>query len=81
VIVVGSQGGLPKDPLWYKNLQVNPICEVQIKRRKIHMKARTADPEERDVLWPKLVAHYPDFASYESWTDRIIPVVILEPVS
>ncbi len=79
VVVVGSQGGLPKHPLWYKNLVATPECEVQIKRRKMKMKARTATPEERAALWPKLVAHYPDFASYATWTDRIIPVVILEP--
>jgi F420H(2)-dependent quinone reductase len=81
VIVVGSQGGLPKDPLWYRNLQANPECEAQIKRRKIKMTARTASAVEREELWPKLVAHYPDFASYEAWTDRVIPVVILEPTS
>ncbi|MFZ1864189.1 MAG: nitroreductase family deazaflavin-dependent oxidoreductase [Polyangiales bacterium] len=81
IIVVASQGGLPKDPLWYENLRANPDCEVQIKRRKIEMRARTASAEERDRLWPKLVAHYPDFASYETWTDRIIPVVILEPIA
>jgi deazaflavin-dependent oxidoreductase (nitroreductase family) len=80
VIVVGSQGGLPNDPLWYRNLQANPRCEVQIKRRKIEMTARTASREERELLWPRLVAHYPDFASYQSWVERIIPVVILEPV-
>ncbi|MGB8223560.1 MAG: nitroreductase family deazaflavin-dependent oxidoreductase [Polyangiales bacterium] len=81
VIVVGSQGGRPNDPLWYRNLQANPRCEVQIKRRKIEMTARTASPEEREMLWPRLVEHYPDFASYQSWVERIIPVVILEPVA
>ena len=81
VIIVGSQGGLPKDPLWYKNLQANPDCEVQIKRRKMKMRAHTASPEERARLWPKLVEHYADFASYETWTDRVIPVVVLEPVA
>jgi deazaflavin-dependent oxidoreductase (nitroreductase family) len=81
VIVVGSQGGLPKDPLWYKNLKANPECKVQIKRRKMTMKARTASPEERERLWPRLVAHYEDFASYETWTDRVIPIVILEPAA
>ena len=44
------------------------------------MSARTASPEEREALWPKLVAHYPDYASYATWTERIIPVVILEPI-
>lgn len=79
VIVVASQGGLPRDPLWYRNLQATPECEIQIKRRKMKMKARTANSTERARLWPKLVAHYSDFASYEAWTDREIPVVILEP--
>ena len=81
VIVVASQGGLPKDPLWYKNLVANPECEVQIKRHKMQMRARSADPAERERLWPKLVAHYPDYASYETWTDRVIPIVILEPAA
>jgi deazaflavin-dependent oxidoreductase (nitroreductase family) len=80
LIVAASQVGLPKDPLWYRNLQAKPECDVQIKRRKMKMKARTAAPEEREHLWPKLVAHFADFASYQAWTDRVIPVVILEPV-
>ncbi len=81
MIVVGSRGGLPTEPLWYKNLVANPECEVQIKRRKLKVKARTASPEEREALWPKLVAHYPDLASYATWTERVIPVVILEPIA
>jgi deazaflavin-dependent oxidoreductase (nitroreductase family) len=80
IIIVASRGGLPSEPLWYKNLVANPECDVQIKRRKFKAKARTASPDERETLWPKLVAHYPDFASYATWTDRIIPVVILEPI-
>jgi len=81
IIIVASKGGLPSVPLWCKNLVANPECDVQIKRRKMKVKARTASPEEREALWPKLVAHYPDFASYATWTDRILPVVILEPVA
>ena len=80
IIIVASRGGLPSEPLWYKNLVANPECDVQIKRRKLKAKARTASPEEREALWPKLVAHYPDYASYATWTERIIPVVILEPI-
>jgi hypothetical protein len=43
------------------------------------MRARTADPAERAVLWPRLVELYSDYDSYQSWTDREIPVVVLEP--
>jgi deazaflavin-dependent oxidoreductase (nitroreductase family) len=79
VILWASQGGLAKDPLWYKNLESNPECEVQILRRKMKMRARTASHDEREAFWPKAVAHYPDLASYATWTDRVIPMVILEP--
>jgi hypothetical protein len=36
-------------------------------------------PDERAVLWPRLVDLYADFAKYQKWTDREIPVVVLEP--
>lgn len=79
IVIVASQGGLPKNPLWFGNVEANPDVTIQIKRRRLRMKARTASPDERERLWPKLVAHYPDFASYVTWTDRVIPVVICEP--
>lgn len=43
------------------------------------MRARTASPDERAALWPRLVDLYADDDSYQSWTDRVIPVVVLEP--
>jgi deazaflavin-dependent oxidoreductase (nitroreductase family) len=79
VIVVGSQGGLPKDPQWYRNLMASPETEVQILGERRKVRARTANVEERAALWPRLVEIYADFASYQSWTDREIPVVILAP--
>ena len=36
-------------------------------------------PQERSALWPRLVDLYSDYDSYQSWTDREIPVVLLEP--
>ena len=79
VILVASQGGMPKHPLWYLNLSANPEVEVQIGKNVRAMRARDATPEERQVFWPRLVEMYPDFASYQSWTERVIPVVVLEP--
>lgn len=81
VIVVGSQGGLPKHPQWYRNLMATPETRVQILGEKRDVRARTADSDERAALWPRLVEVYADFADYQSWTEREIPVVILEPRS
>jgi deazaflavin-dependent oxidoreductase (nitroreductase family) len=75
--LVASKGGWPEDPLWYKNLKAEPSVQVQIGPEVRAMRARTASPEERARLWPKLVAIYKGYADYQSWSDRQIPVVIL----
>jgi deazaflavin-dependent oxidoreductase (nitroreductase family) len=82
IVIVGSQGGLPKNPQWYANLEAEPVTTVEIKKEGVrHVRARTADADERAALWPRLVDIYADFDNYQRWTDREIPVVILEPLT
>ncbi|MEP9395286.1 nitroreductase family deazaflavin-dependent oxidoreductase [Gordonia sp. VNK1] len=78
-IVVASQGGLAKNPAWYLNLRDNPEVTIEVGRDRHELTARTADAAERDELWPQLVELYPDFDTYDSWTERTIPVVICQP--
>ena len=79
VVVVASQAGRPSHPLWFLNLEADPAVTVQIRGDRRPMRAHTATAEERAVLWPRLVALYSDYDSYQSWTEREIPVVVLEP--
>lgn len=79
IVVVASQAGRPEDPQWFCNVVADPAVVVQIGRVRTPMRATVADAAERDRLWPKLVALYPDYASYQSWTERTIPVVVLTP--
>ena len=78
-IVVASQGGLPRHPQWYRNLVAQPDTHIQIRGEHRDVRARVADPSERAALWPRLVEVYADFDTYQAWTEREIPVVILEP--
>jgi deazaflavin-dependent oxidoreductase (nitroreductase family) len=80
VVIVASQGGLPKNPQWYANLAAHPDTRISLRGEKNRpVRARTATPDEREALWPRLVDLYADFAKYQKWTERTIPVVILEP--
>ncbi|OUS90726.1 nitroreductase family deazaflavin-dependent oxidoreductase [Rhodococcus sp. NCIMB 12038] len=79
IILVASQGGLPKHPMWYLNLRANPQVTVQVKSRVRPMTAQVADPDERARLWPRLVDMYADFDNYQAWTERTIPVVVCTP--
>jgi deazaflavin-dependent oxidoreductase (nitroreductase family) len=77
VVTVASKGGMDHHPLWYRNMVANPDVDVQIGTTVAPMRARTASADEKAALWPKLVAMYPDYASYQARTQRDIPVVIL----
>ena len=79
VVLVASQGGSDKHPLWYLNLKANPEVTVQIKDEILNLTARDASEQERAEYWPKLTAFYKGFDDYQSWTDRVIPVVICDP--
>jgi len=80
LVIVASQGGLPKNPQWYPNLLAHPDTVVRVRKEGVRpVRARTATADERAVLWPRLVELYADFAKYAKWTDREIPIVVLEP--
>jgi deazaflavin-dependent oxidoreductase (nitroreductase family) len=79
VVIVASKGGDPKHPSWYHNLLANPDATIQIGPERRAVRARTATPEERERLWPEVVAMYEGYAGYQRRTEREIPLVILEP--
>lgn len=78
-LIVASKGGAPNHPAWYLNLVANPNAKVQVRSDVIGVTARTATPEEKVRLWPKMTAQWPDYDAYQQKTDRDIPLVILSP--
>jgi len=81
LVIVASYGGNPQHPSWFRNLVAHPDAEVEIGRERSLVRARVADPAERERLWPKAVAMYPPYAEYQTKTTREIPVVILSPAA
>ena len=79
VVVAASRGGSDRNPMWYLNLKANPKVQVQIKNEVLGRTARDANDEERARYWPQLVQMYPTYEDYQSWTDRVIPLVVCEP--
>jgi F420H(2)-dependent quinone reductase len=79
LVVIGSKGGTPTDPLWWENLKKNPEAEVQVGREHRRMRARLASAEERARLWPRVKRENPTYAQYEKRTTREIPVILLQP--
>jgi deazaflavin-dependent oxidoreductase (nitroreductase family) len=81
IILIASKGGDDRDPDWFRNLVAQPEIEVTMAgtgERK-RMRARTATPAEKSELWPRVVAAYRGYGSYQRRSPRDIPLVICEP--
>ncbi|MFJ3220267.1 nitroreductase family deazaflavin-dependent oxidoreductase [Kitasatospora sp. NPDC086801] len=79
--LVASQGGAPTNPTWYHNLVAHPQVELQDGAVRQDMTAREVEGAERELWWSRAVDVWPDYAAYQTKTDRVIPVFVLEPVT
>ncbi|HET8767228.1 MAG TPA: nitroreductase family deazaflavin-dependent oxidoreductase [Pedococcus sp.] len=77
---VASKGGAPEHPAWYANVRKNPVLDLQDDDRTWTVRARELEGEEREQWWERCVEAYPPYAEYQTKTDRLIPVFVLEPV-
>ena len=79
--VVASKGGAELDPAWCVNLRANPVASVDLGGRRIAVKARETEGDERDRLWRQMADGYKGYDNYKEKTNRQIPVFVLEPNS
>lgn len=79
-VIVASRGGDDRHPAWFLNLEQDPNVQVSLQGRPARpMRARVATDQEREELWPRIVADYKNYAGYQTKTSRQIPLVLLEP--
>jgi deazaflavin-dependent oxidoreductase (nitroreductase family) len=78
--VVASLGGAPNHPAWYHNLAHNPHVELQDGATRRDYTAREVTGDEKVEWWAHAVEAWPDYATYQAKTDRMIPVFVLEPL-
>lgn len=77
--VFASKAGAPTNPDWYYNLVAHPEVSVEIGTDTLAMQATPVEGSERDRIYAEQARQYPGFAEYEAKTDRVIPVVALDP--
>jgi deazaflavin-dependent oxidoreductase (nitroreductase family) len=77
--LVASKAGGPTNPAWYRNLVVHPRVQLQDGPTRRDYLAREVAGDERAVWWQRAVEAWPEYAQYQARTDRLIPVVVLDP--
>ena len=83
VVVVASAAGAPKNPAWYHNLLAHPSIEAEVGQNGAithrRLTARTLSGDDHDRLWQRITTQAPNFAEYQTKTDRTIPLVAFAP--
>ena len=79
-VLVASQGGAPKNPVWVYNLRQDPDVEIRDATEVHTMRVREVeDDDERQRVWTLCVEAFPPYAEYQAKTSRKIPVFIALP--
>ena len=74
-----ARAARPSTPSWYFNLKADPeALMVQDGADLFDATARELEGEEREIWWNRAVAAYPNYAVYQTRTDRLIPVLLAE---
>ena len=77
--VVASKGGAHDEPRWAQNMRLHPHVELQDGADKRDYLARELSGDERAEWWRRSSAVWPDYDVYQTKTDRLIAVFVLEP--
>ena len=77
--VVASFGGSDTPPGWYRNLLVHPEVQAEVGGTTRRYHARPLAEDEAKPIWPRLLAIWPAYETYQKRTTRVIPIVELTP--
>jgi deazaflavin-dependent oxidoreductase (nitroreductase family) len=77
-LLVASQGGMDKHPVWYHNIKATPDIKIMVAGVSHDYHARQVSADEKRELWPHLLSLYPGFDEYQARTDRDIPVFLCD---
>ena len=79
LVIIASKGGTPSNPAWYLNLKADPDATVEIRDRKVRVRAEEVDGQEKERLWQQMAEMYPTYDDYQKKTKRGIPLLVLHP--
>lgn len=77
-IVLAINAGSDTTPSWWLNLRDAHEATILLRGQRIPVSAREAHDQERERLWRAYAAQMPVIEEFRAYTDRTIPVVVLE---
>jgi deazaflavin-dependent oxidoreductase (nitroreductase family) len=80
VVICASKGGANEPPQWYHNIRSAETVDFQIATQAFRAAWREPAGAERDKVWAFMVDSFPFYATYQTRTARVIPLVMMKPI-
>jgi deazaflavin-dependent oxidoreductase (nitroreductase family) len=83
MVVIGSNGGGPRDPDWAWNVRANPSAWVCVRRKRHAVRAHIATGAERQHLFELITSRRDSLSRYQERAatfGREVPLVVLDPI-
>ena len=77
-VLLAANAGARRTPAWWLNLRDAGRGVAVMGRERREVVPRVAEGTERHDLWSRLCETYPAAAHYPEFTDRELPVVVLQ---
>ena len=80
-LIFASRAGGDRHPDWYYNLTARPLARAEVDGQVLDVRASELRGAERDQWFAEQARRNPQFAAYQAKTNRVIPVLALNPAS
>lgn len=79
-VLAATNFGQARHPAWSHNLRAATQAAVVVQGERVRTSVTPATPEEKALVWPRLVEVWPGFADYDARSGREIRVFLLRPL-
>lgn len=79
-VLAATNFGQAHHPAWSYNLKAATQANLVVEGERVRTSVALATPEEKALVWPRLVAIWPGFADYDARSGREIRVFLLRPI-
>jgi len=80
LLITGSNFARDRHPAWTANLLANPIAEVEVRGRRIRVRAERVPEDRVEETWVLLERNWPGYRGYERTAGRALRIFRLTPL-
>jgi deazaflavin-dependent oxidoreductase (nitroreductase family) len=79
-IVAGTSFARDRHPAWTYNRLAHPDADIEVRGRRLRVRARLIESEAREEAWRRIERQWPGYRGYERDSGRVVRLFLLQPI-